>query len=460
MIRSLIFILLFTCTNFSNAQVVTPEYILGSLPEQTPRYLPVNNDSVLSLATGYNNFSINEPELMNEIISGKIKRVDLVYTANKNYPGFAQTELNTKRLHELFEKYPRLFDNNLVEWHLLEQNGYNTQKEAESYFHGFVFYFSNSGKANNKLTTEEEIAILEELLKKSFPAITEEAPDSSFELAEVTVIEGEKRCYLPRSKHKMAKGITYKRRSIWRRKRCTDTDDIVEYDTVWKKGKPDRVVARYYNPPFSDSVVTTVMRRNIHLDTSATLLVEDVTGSMYPYIYQAFDWRRKYHSQITKYTFFNDGDNTPHHAKVIGATGGIYELESNAISKIEAHVQMVMRKGNGGDGPENNIEATLYALKQFPDSDSLIMIVDNWAPVKDIILLTELVEKRKPVHVILCGYRGAINSDYIKIAIETKGTIHTIEEDISFAKPIKDGAILLLGAQKFEYKKGKLVLVR
>lgn len=445
----------------SIGQVVTSTYILESKIEAISKKKIDNNDSIIFVSTGYNNSTLEDSDLLKDLEGSNITRIDLVYTANKQNPSFAQTKLNTQRLNELYDRFPRIFDNNLIEWHLIEQNGYETQKEAEDYFHGFVFYLSNGGISNEKLTPEEEIAILDEWLKKAFPALLE---DTAKTITEVPAIYSNARIhlnrYLPLLKNKREKGITFKRKLFFR-KLCPEEIEASISDTIIisdKKGKKHVFVT--YRPPITDTVVTAVMRRNIHLDTSTTLLIEDVTGSMYPYIYQTFEWRRKYHSKIRMYTFFNDGDHKLDAQKKIGSTGGIYKYEGNDITVLENKVKTAMRNGSGGDGPENNMEATLYGVENFASTDSIIMIVDNWAPVKDISLLPKIISIGKPIHLIICGFNGMIHSDYIRIAIETKGTIHTIEEDISLSKPIPDGTILTFGSQKFRYEKGKLLLTR
>jgi hypothetical protein len=89
----------------------------------------------------------------------------------------------------------------------------------------------------------------------------------------------------------------------------------------------------------------------------------------------------------------------------------------------------VIKKGEGGDGPENVVEAILTGLKKIRKPSQVILIADNWAKVRDINLITRV---KVPVRVILCGvYDGMeINADYLNIAYKTKGSIHTIEQDI------------------------------
>lgn len=55
---------------------------------------------------------------------------------------------------------------------------------------------------------------------------------------------------------------------------------------------------------------------------------------------------------------------------------------------------------------ENDLEALLEAKKYMDDNWELILIADNYSPVRDI----ELLEKLDiPVHVILCGQDVSIH---------------------------------------------------
>lgn len=92
-----------------------------------------------------------------------------------------------------------------------------------------------------------------------------------------------------------------------------------------------------------------------------------------------------------------------------------------------------MKKGNGGDSPENDLEAVLTGIQYLTDFEDILLIADNKSPVRDIELLEKI---NRPVHVLLCDVRGTIHPDYIKIARETGGTLHTLKEDISsFSSP-------------------------
>ena len=127
--------------------------------------------------------------------------------------------------------------------------------------------------------------------------------------------------------------------------------------------------------------------------------------------------------------FFNDGDNKADAEKKIGVTGGIYTCKANASEDLIETIKHVIKKGEGGDSPENVVEAILVGIKKYKKLNQILLIADNWAKVRDINLISKV---KIPVRVILCGvYEGMeINADYLNIAYKTKGSLHTIEQDI------------------------------
>jgi hypothetical protein len=136
---------------------------------------------------------------------------------------------------------------------------------------------------------------------------------------------------------------------------------------------------------------------------------------------------------VRRVVFFNDGDSLPDNKKIIGKTGGIY-ISKDSISLENLISQMVdcMRGGYGGDIPENDVEAIIKGLESCKNCEEVVLVADSRSSVRDFSLITQV---KKPVHVILCGAEKGIVPEYIKIAYQTGGTIHTIQEDIvSFAK--------------------------
>lgn len=184
-----------------------------------------------------------------------------------------------------------------------------------------------------------------------------------------------------------------------------------------------------------DSTVFHVLERNP--DWNNMLVVMDWTGSMYQYGAQLVLWHKlnlSFNSdKVQHFVFFNDGNNKRNSQKRIGRTGGVYRARSDEIEEIVATMEFVMKKGNGGDSPENDLEAVLTGIQYLDEFEDILLIADNKSPVRDLKLLEKI---NRPVHILLCDVRGKIHPDYIKIARETGGTIHTIKEDISsFSSP-------------------------
>ena len=136
----------------------------------------------------------------------------------------------------------------------------------------------------------------------------------------------------------------------------------------------------------TDTTVTQVFKRH---NWGHSFIIADVTGSIYPYTAQLLKWLQlNLTDKENKYfIFFNDGDNKDDDKKIIGKTGGIYSIVTNEYDQVEKTITKAMTNGSGGDAPENNIEALLESDKICKSCDSIVMIADNWAPVKDLSLL-------------------------------------------------------------------------
>jgi hypothetical protein len=187
------------------------------------------------------------------------------------------------------------------------------------------------------------------------------------------------------------------------------------------------------------------------------VIVADITGSMYPYMDQILIWflLKSADEDKNKYLFFNDGDNKPDIGKIIGRTGGIYFTPGKTVDELFSTMITTMKAGNGGDTPENNIEALLEGLKKCTGNAELIMIADNYSDVKDIALLTKL---NVPVRIILCGTDCGINEDYLQIAYKTGGSVHTIEQDIYNLTQYKEGSVITIENKKYRFNRGKFVI--
>ena len=197
----------------------------------------------------------------------------------------------------------------------------------------------------------------------------------------------------------------------------------------------------------TDTVVINVLNRNKWLNK---LIVCDLTGSMQPYAVQLSIWYQLNYKkeQNLQFVFFNDGDEKKDNEKIIGETGGIYYSPSKGIDSLSAFVSRVSSRGSGGDCPENNMEALIKGVNLAKPFKEIVSIVDNHAPVKDISLLSKF---NQPVHIILCGaIDGWVLEDYLLIAWKTKGSIHTIEQDITNIAKMSEGQEIKIG--KFNYR--------
>ncbi|MFM7709698.1 MAG: hypothetical protein ACKO5C_02170 [Ferruginibacter sp.] len=194
-----------------------------------------------------------------------------------------------------------------------------------------------------------------------------------------------------------------------------------------------------------DKTVLNVLQRN---NWSNCLAVVDVTSSMSPYVAQIYMWLRLNQSKNrTRYfVFFNDGDNKSQHLKVNGATGGLYGIQTKNLDVLLNTMAIAMKNGDGGDAPENDIEAMLHGINKCTDCTNIIHVADNNTSPRDIALLSRI---RLPVHVIACGAKSGINPELLNIAYKTKGSFHTIEEDINDLASMSDGDIITIGGTTY-----------
>lgn len=275
--------------------------------------------------------------------------------------------------------------------------------------------------------------------------------------------------YFPLSKAKQKQGITYTNKTILNRKpyyiKIPDTTFV--YDSAFISLDTSYIIARE-DPPVIDMDCLKGMHRSDSVvmialgklkDFKHTVLVEDLTSSMNPYTEQTLLWRRitVASTDLSKFVFFNDGDGERDDRKVIGKTGGVYFVNSDNVDTVENKVKMVMMNGDGGDCPENNIEAILKAVQSCPGYH-ILMIADNNAPIKDLILLSQL---HVPVDIILCGVtNGRIQSDYMNLARATGGTIYTMDQELKAEFMAAEGTRVQIGDQHFIIQNGQFVLTR
>lgn len=210
--------------------------------------------------------------------------------------------------------------------------------------------------------------------------------------------------------------------------------------------------------PLLDSTVFKVLARKSNWDS--TVIVCDVTGSMSPYASQVLRWvvlQSKRDSISSSFIFFNDGDAKAETEKVIGSTGGLYLCNSRSLDSIYLVMTKAMTSGYGGDAPENDLEALIHAQSSFPKAKSLVLVCDNYATPRDMALISRL---KLPVHVIVCGAtEGYLDPTRLTIAYASKGTLHTMEDDIESLEKLRDGEEIRIGKNKYRLRDGEVILI-
>ena len=202
----------------------------------------------------------------------------------------------------------------------------------------------------------------------------------------------------------------------------------------------EEIIAGRYD--LHDSVVFKVLDR--HPEWKEMTVVMDWTGSMYPFGAQLIRWHQLNIDKglVKNLAIFNDGDDYSETSnrmfrkpKPMGKAGGIYYCNPKNVQDVIETMKRTMTAGDGGpDLEENDMEACIKAIEQFPQTEKILLIADKDSYVRDIDLLFKL---KVPVYVIVCGFKEGIQPDYLTIAYHTKGGIFDAKNDIDFSQPEK-----------------------
>lgn len=376
--------------------------IMGTVEtRETREYDPATSvEGTFLFPTAFGKIAVTNTSHSKLLDQVEVTRVELVYSKypeTNNFQEIQQRKLNLARLEELEKTAPQLFQPH-VEWEFVA-HVVNTASEAKELYHGFVVYYN---KKEEKKIEKKEQPETPELPNTPNPEI----PVPTF---------------------------AYNQES--------------EEATFIKEGKPQ-----------ANSTYQVFDRQ----DWKDVVVVCDWTASMYHFATPVLLWHSQKSTQndtssIQNFVFFNDGDDTPNNQKKIGSTGGIYATKTGSVDEALQIMEESKAAGTGGDFPENDLEALMYAQKNFPNAKSLVLIADNMAAVRDIKLLEELKKSQIPVHILIARTEeiDLIRPEYWDIAIQTKGTIHTLEKDISLEEAIKHKKRLeeLAAMSKRELKK-------
>ena len=237
------------------------------------------------------------------------------------------------------------------------------------------------------------------------------------------------------------------------------TNPLGQLERVAFSGEESAIARQMLTGDFGpDSTSYRTLDRNLTQWPDAVLIC-DLTTSMYPYTTQLFAWFRRHRRQpsVKGIVFFTDCDSLGQQTRPGGPPGRMFvthELSSSHVLPIllKAARNTVRNK----DEAENNVEALLFAQRQFSSAKHLILIADNLSTVKD---MNRVGQVKKPVHVVLCGTTGsdtahAFQPDYYTIARQTGGSLHTLEDDLNPAQ-IALTTTLRVGSRYYRYNARK-----
>lgn len=388
----------------------------------------------LPMQFGKAELTVKQRVYLTRLAKAQIAGIDLVYSDYPPQKNFSA--LNRKRLQNLSRVLPAAFTGDDILFRKIRQTGGADKTSAAKLVHGFYIYFR---PAPGKAAALEEVMRIKALLRTGKEKIS---TDTSLKYCMQWSIQTDS-LFLPDTPKNFSRTIIKMlRKQALEEELMTKEEyrDFRGYDSVYcildiSNDGCDNGVGDVSFFESEDSTVSAVFRR--HNWKKATVLA-DVTGSMYPYTGQLLQWLKltMTDSASRQFVFFNDGDDKEDLLKVIGSTGGIYKITTAKYDEVESTIINAMLHGSGGDAPENNIEALLSVADDKLLSDTIVMIADNWAPVKDITLLDKVT---RPVKIVLCGVYGPIHPDYLNIARKTKGSLHLIEQDIYELSKMKEG---------------------
>lgn len=375
--------------------------------------------------------------------------IDLVYTRFREVDTFNQPELNRHRFEALKSLLPEIYQHPDIQWRVLEQRDATSKENAAKCFHGFIIYLKNEVPDS---VSKSEVSVIKTIIDSYKDSLIWIPEKIEWKVKKVHVETGN---YLPRNEKKKKAGIVYHSRGIWFRK----PETVIRRDSSIRRktGGYYKKISRFDSSFFRGTREFNLLTKRKW--SKGMAVVTDVTGSMTPYSAQVLLWL-KYNPEILKqgkFVFFNDGDNKPEAWKKTGSTGGIYFAATDQFDSVLNVLVKAMSAGTGGDLPENDLEAISEALKRWPDTDTVLLVADNQAAIKDISLLKNI---HKPVSVLVCGAGSFIHGDYIKLTTATGGKLFALEQEVKNLKGIKTGTRIQIGTATYEFQKGSLIRIK
>lgn len=485
----ILFLFLFVTQICKSQNVLLESINRVSMPAYVHAYPELEQ---LKIPTPYNEAIFEEDLKKTNLLEIEILAWDLVFT--RHPIGVNHDNLNERRLQWLYKKLPAAFNLSSMNTRVVEQTKGTRKEAAAKLYHGFIVYYKK--KPDSKHTSEEltfikkvligDSAIVATKLKNENPfnipkpyvkGTLKIKPTKTLPCGEVTYFYT---CNTPemkllfKQKFSSIETLTLydlmQRSLLFNRSEYANCDSIIigyncnTKDTLVKFIEDSPVDLDLYAKPKTGKAPnlylkdSTVLRSFDRTKWNDAVICTDVTGSMSPYSSQLLLWIRDQNKSTSKnvFYFFNDGDNKKDNDKVIGRTGGIYKAASPSFVDIANSMGQAMRRGTGGDYPENNLECLIKAQTENPVAKEIIMIADNWTSVKDMALLPQI---KVPIRIILCGNIFALQLDYLNIAYKTGGSLHTLETDIVKLEKYKEGDELEYHKRKYKVVNGLFTLL-
>jgi len=364
--------------------------------------------------------NVLNPSQKKQLEEKAVIKLELVYTQYRKSNSFNQKELNLNRIKELNRLAPQIFENRFWEFDLISQTKATNPEEGKKMFHGFIVTFRPNSTAQTLALEADYIERLVNAMQKK-DSIENDTTPKVFDI---------------KTHYDMRIGYVH--------------DTVWFVDTVPPVSPPDFF---YMQSLYKDSTVLNAFSRNQNWGNF--IVVTDVTGSMSPYSAQVFVWlKEQATSNKAKYfVFFNDGDETPSRRKKPLETKGIYIAKNTGVEQVIKTATTCMKNGSGGgESMENDVEAIIDGLKQYPKASEVILVADNLEIMRDYKYINKI---NAPVHVILCGANNRINVQYLDLARQTGGTLHTGQSDVTNLQEIKNGQEFLIDGKKYMYQNKK-----
>jgi hypothetical protein len=392
---SFLFLFVSVFSAFSQKDEKTAKQLFNSAEKTNISSVRIDTSTHIWLEMDFGSSQILNPTKAKKIESDRISfdQVDILYS---DYPKNVNlNSLNQKRLESLKERLPNLFSNSSVQLRIIKQTNCINKAEAKKLPHGILL----------RIVKPEQINVAED--------------EKENEIIEtITVIDEDVEL---------------------------EKSENIESSLIIPSGAMGK-----------DSTVIKIFERNSDLLKDSVVIITDLTYSMAPFTWQILNWQKQIRQskKVLAHIFFNDGDKTPDREKKLGQTGGIYATETTNLDSVSKLMTEVQQKGNGGDIPENDLEALLFAIKNYPNAKEYVLIADSKSSIRDFELLSKI---DKPIRIFLArtdqSY-GSINWQYLDLAYLTNGSLFTAHFDFPNKNSLKSPKEYLKQVQE-AYKKAR-----